>query len=137
MGLRLERLKEVIREEAADVILHQLNDPRIGFCTVTRVDLTRDLSYATLHISVLGNESEKRTTMRGLQNARGLIQSRIAGKLHTRTTPKVEIELDDSIEKTFKILEKIREARASDPDGGRGEPDESEHSPESGEEEAS
>ena len=48
LKLRNERLKEVIREEAAETILHDLTDPRLGFCTVTRIELTNDLSYCTI-----------------------------------------------------------------------------------------
>lgn len=118
MPIRLERLRAVIQEEAAELILYKLNDPRIGFCTVTRVDLTPDLSFATIHVSVLGDDAQKRTTMRGLTDARGLIQSRIAKRLETRVTPRVEIQLDESSEKTFELMEKIRAARASDSDGG-------------------
>lgn len=119
MSIRIERLKELIREESAELITSHLSDPRIGFCTVTRVDLTNDLSYATIHVSVFGDEAQKRTTLRGLQDARGLIQRHIASRMKTRTTPHVNIELDESIERTFHILDKIKEARASDPDGGR------------------
>jgi ribosome-binding factor A len=120
MSIRIERLKELIREESAELITSHLSDPRIGFCTVTRVDLTNDLAYATIHVSVFGNESQKRTTLRGLQDARGLIQRHIAARMKTRTTPHVDIKLDESIERTFHILDKIKEARASDPDGGKG-----------------
>lgn len=119
MAIRTERLKEVIRETAAEFIQHEINDPRIGFCTVTNVDLSSDLSFATVFVSVLGDEAQKRTTMRGLNDARGMLQSRIARMLKTRTTPHVKIELDESIERSFRILDKIKEARASDPDQGR------------------
>lgn len=119
MSIRIERLKEMIREESANLITSHLNDPRIGFCTVTRVDLTNDLAFATIFVSVFGDEVQKRTTLRGLQGARGLIQRHIAARMKTRTTPHVEIELDESIERTFHILDKIKEARATDPDGGK------------------
>ncbi|MCY3023545.1 MAG: ribosome-binding factor A [Planctomycetota bacterium] len=62
----------------------------------------------------------KSRTMHALQDARGLIQSRIAGRMKTRTTPQLTIELDETIERSFSVLEKIRQARASDPDGGKG-----------------
>jgi ribosome-binding factor A len=122
MKVRNERLKEAIREEAAEVILHGLTDPRIGFCTVVRVDLTDDLSYCTVYVSVLGDEAVKSRTMHGLLAARGLIEARIARRLRTRTTPHLTIELDETIEQTFNIMSKIKEARASDSDGGKGAP---------------
>lgn len=119
MQLRNERLKEVIREEAAELILHGISDPRVGFCTVTKVDLTNDLSYCTIHVSVLGDAGIKSRTMHALQDARGLIQKHIANRMKTRTTPHVEIELDESIERSFAVFDKIKAARASDPDGGK------------------
>jgi ribosome-binding factor A len=119
MSIRIERLKKMIREESADLITSHLNDPRIGFCTVTKVDLTNDLAFATVYVSVFGDEAQKRTTLRGLQGARGLIQRQIAARLTTRTTPHIDIKLDESIERSFHILDKIKEARASDPDGGK------------------
>ena len=120
MSIRTERLKEVIREEAAQTITQELADPRIGFCTVTRIALTADLAYCTVYVSVLGEAGVKSRTMHALQDARGLIQSRIARRMKTRTTPQVTIELDESIEKAFAVLDKIKQARASDPDGGKG-----------------
>lgn len=119
MTVRIERLKEAIREEAAHVILHDLMDPRLGFCTVTNVELTRDLSYCTIFVSVLGDSGVKSKTMHALNDARGIIQSRIGDRIKTRTTPRVSIELDESIERSFGVLEKIKEARESDSDGGK------------------
>jgi ribosome-binding factor A len=125
MGLRTERLKEVIREEAAEAITQDLSDPRLGFCTVTHIDLTNDLAYCTVHVSVLGGDGVKSRTLHALQNARGLVQSRVAKRLKTRVTPHLEIKLDESIEKSFGVIGKIRDARATDPDGGK--PSDEEH----------
>jgi len=119
MSLRIERLKEVIREEAAETITQDLADPRIGFCTVTRIELTGDLAYCTVHVSVIGTAGVKSRTLKALKSARGLIQAKIAKRLKTRTTPHVEIVLDESMEKAFGVLEKIKQARASDSDGGK------------------
>lgn len=119
MSLRTDRLKEVIREEAATLILHDLTDPRLGFCTVTRIELTNDLSYCSIFVSVLGDDAAKSKTIHALRDARGLIQSRIARRMKTHTTPHVTVELDDSIERSFAVLDKIKQARESDPDGGK------------------
>lgn len=119
MKQRIERLKEVVRETAAEMIVHELSDPRIGFCTVTRVELANDLSHCTVHVSVLGTAGEKSRTMHGLNDARGLIQKEIARHFKTRVTPHLSFKLDDTIEKSFAVMEKIKEARASDPDAGK------------------
>ena len=123
MKLRVERLKEIIRETVAEVILHELADPRLGFCTVTRVTLTDDIEHCKVYVSVFGDDGSKSKTMHALHEARGLIQKRVAKQLKTRTTPHIEIELDETIEKSFAVAEKIRAARATDPDGGKA-PDE-------------
>ena len=68
---------------------------------------------------MLGAQGVKSRTLHALRDARGLIQSRIARRMKTRTTPHVTVELDESIERSFAIMDKIREARASDPDGGK------------------
>lgn len=133
MSIRNERLKEVIREEAAETITHGLSDPRLGFCTVTRVSLTDDLAYCTVHVSVLGDQAVKSRTMHALQDARGLLQSRIAKRMKTRTTPHVKIELDEALERSFAVLDKIKQARASDPDGGKSSPEETPDPGEGGE----
>jgi ribosome-binding factor A len=117
---KVERLKERIRERASAFILYDLSDPRIGFVTITEVDLAGDLSFAKIHVSVLGDDAQVRNTMRGLQDARGLIQRHVAAGMQTRVTPHIEIVLDERIAKTFHILEVIKEARASDMDGGKG-----------------
>jgi ribosome-binding factor A len=119
MSLRNDKMKELIREEAAELILHGLTDPRLGFCTVTGVELTRDMSYCTIKVSVFGDDGVKSRTMHALKDASGLIQSHIGKRMRTRVTPRVTIELDDSIEKSFGVLEKIKEARSSDSDGGK------------------
>lgn len=119
MSLRIERLKEVIREEAAETITQDLSDPRIGFCTVTKIELSGDLAYCTVHVSVIGTAGVKSRTLKALKSARGLIQAKIAKRLKTRTTPHVEVVLDESLEKSFGVLEKIKQARASDSDGGK------------------
>jgi len=119
MSLRIERLKEVIREEAAETITQDLSDPRLGFCTVTKIELTGDLAYCKVYVSVIGSDGVKSRTLKALQSARGLIQAKIAKRLKTRTTPHVDILLDESLEKSFGVLEKIKQARATDSDGGK------------------
>ena len=85
MSLRIERLKEVIREEAAETITQDLSDPRIGFCTVTKIELSGDLAYCTVHVSVIGTAGVKSRTLKALKSARGLIQAKIAKRLAEQT----------------------------------------------------
>ena len=112
--IKIERLREKIKAEAARVILTELNDPRAGFVTVQSVDLSRDLRHAKIFVSVLGEEPERRRVMRMLQDARGYIQRGVVGKLRTRVTPQIAIVLDTSVDKSFKvaaILDEIKRER--------------------------
>jgi ribosome-binding factor A len=112
--LRVKRVESLVREEAARFILQELNDPRLGFVTVTKVECTNDLSYARIFVSVLGSESQQRTTLRGLENAKPLLRARVGQALAIRRVPEVQFRLDEGVEKSIRMTELIRTARSSD-----------------------
>ena len=114
--IRVKRIESLIREEAAGFILNELNDPRLGFITVTKVECTSDLSQATIYVSVLGTDAQRRTSMRGLRDAGKLVRSRIAKVLGIRRVPEIQFILDDAVDKGIEMSELIREARSGDPD---------------------
>ena len=74
MGRRPERLAEEIREEVARMIASELKDPRIGFVTVTRVELAHDLRYARVHVGVLGDEGAREKSLTALRSAAGFVR---------------------------------------------------------------
>jgi ribosome-binding factor A len=86
-----------------------LKDPRIGFVTVTGVRTTKDLSQATVFVSVLGNERERERTLAGLQSAHGVLQSQVARELGTRRTPVLTFEYDPAIERGVRLTQIIDE----------------------------
>ncbi len=100
---RMRRVNEVIREVVGAAIAGELQDPRIGFVTVTAVDTTPDLRTALVHVSVLGSDEEKDETMAGLQAARGLIQRSLGGQIRMKRTPTVRFAYDDSIERADRL----------------------------------
>lgn len=112
--IRKQRIASFLREEIARVILHELRDPRVGFVTVLAVEPTEDLKEAKVSVSILGTETEQRTALRGLQAARGFIQSHLASVCHFRETPQLRFVLDDSIRRTMELEETIRRVRAED-----------------------
>lgn len=116
--MRVKRIESLIREETARFILTDLADPRLGFITVTRVECTSDLAYAKLFISIMGSESQQRTTLRALTDARTAIRMCVGQALKIRRVPEIDFALDTSVDKSIRMSELIREARASDPDGG-------------------
>ena len=121
--VRKARVSSFLRTEISRVIQHELRDPRIGFVSVTSVEPTEDLKEARVSISVLGDESQQRTTLRGLEAARGFIQSHLAKVSSFRETPILQFVLDESIRKQMEIEARIREVRALDDEApAEGEP---------------
>jgi len=113
--LRAERAAKAIKNEVARVFLAEIKDPRIGFVTVTKVEPTDDLQFAKIFVSVMGTESQKRTSLAGIESCKGLIRTAVGRVLKIRSTPEIAFVLDESIDKSIRISDLIRRARASDP----------------------
>ena len=117
MRVRQERVANAIRREISNIIHNELKDPRIGFTTVTKVEVTSDLRRAKIYYSVLGNEKEKKSTQIALKNATGFMKGLIGDRLKLRLTPELAFVVDKTIEyhdNINKILEKInREKKTS------------------------
>ena len=111
-GRRQERLAEQIRDEIAEILTRgDLRDPRIGFTTVTRVELSADLTHARVLVSVLGQEAVQEQTLAGLSSATGYLRREIARRLKLRRSPELVFVIDHGAEEAVKIeslLEKIR-----------------------------
>ncbi|MDI6781186.1 MAG: 30S ribosome-binding factor RbfA [bacterium] len=102
---RCDRLNALIKEEVSDIILNHLNDPRIGFVTVTEVKVAHDLHYATIYVSFYG--SDKKEGMEGLTHAIGFIRTELGKRIKMRYTPEIAFKLDTSIESGAHVLEII------------------------------
>ncbi len=112
--IRLARIASQLREEISRIIQFDLKDPRIGFLTVLAVEPTEDLKECKVFVSILGDEASQRTSLRGLEAARGKIQSLLTTQIQLRETPILRFELDESQKRTQAIEEKIRAAREED-----------------------
>jgi ribosome-binding factor A len=111
-GHRNERLASQIREEVAEMIAGELKDPRIGFATVTHVDLSPDLRHGRVLVSVLGGEESQRETLAGLSSAAGYVRYEISRRLRLRRAPELVFALDRGAEEGQKaetLLQKLRE----------------------------
>lgn len=97
MSHRAHRVGEQMKKELSDIIGRKIKDPRIGFVTVTGVEVTGDLQQATVFISVLGDEDQKENTLKGLAKAKGFIRSEIGNRIHLRKTPEILFEWDESV----------------------------------------
>jgi ribosome-binding factor A len=123
MSHRIARVAHIVRDVVSDAIANRVSDPRIHrFTSVTRVELTADMRYADIHVSVMGTEAESQTTMTGLASARGMIQTRLARRLDTRVCPILRFHLDMGIKigiETIRMIDAATaEIRAKDGDSG-------------------
>ncbi|MFO0793163.1 MAG: 30S ribosome-binding factor RbfA [Candidatus Brocadiaceae bacterium] len=107
---RIERLSEVIRQEVSKIVLYELKDPRIGFITITTVELTPDLRHAKVYVSIMGGDTIQKRTFQGLEHARGFIQSEVGKRLQIKFTPHLTFCLDESIKKSLHIAKLIDDA---------------------------
>jgi len=104
---RVKRVQAALKDEVSRIIHDDLKDPRIGFITVTKVDLTPDLREAKIHYSVLGTDKNKNDTKIGLRQAKGYIRKLIGDRLKLRYTPEIRFSPDKGYEYTRRIEEII------------------------------
>lgn len=113
-SVRHERVQEQIKQVASRIILYELKDPRLGFVTVTRVDLSPDLRFAKIFYSVLGDDTDIKLTQRAIRHAKGHIQREIARNVRLRFAPEISFEFDESPRKSIELAHIIDEALAQD-----------------------
>jgi len=90
-------------------ILAELKDPRVRDVTVTYVEASDDMRYAKVHVSVMGSESRQQLSVRGLQNAAGFLQAKIAERLQLRYTPKLTFVLDQGVKRSIEVARILKE----------------------------
>ena len=96
--LRIEKLQELIKQEMSKMLLKELKDPRIGFVTVTDVEMTGDLREAKIYVSVMGGEEQVKSSLEGLNSALGFIRREIGRRIRLRFTPEISFSLDTSLD---------------------------------------
>ena len=96
--LRIEKLQELIKQEMSKMLLKELKDPRIGFVTVTDVEMTGDLREAKIYVSVMGDEEKVKSSLEGLNSALGFIRREIGQRVRLRFTPEISFALDTSLD---------------------------------------
>jgi ribosome-binding factor A len=116
---RTDRLNSLLKEVISDVIKRQVRNPHVNeLLTVTRVQITKDLRYATVFVSVIGSEQEKAETLAALQSAAGYIAIQSSQQVVMRYFPELRFKIDDSVEKHMRIerlLGEITKERESRP----------------------
>lgn len=112
---REDRVADEVKRILARTIQMDLKDPRVPvFTSVTEVEVTRDFSYATCYISVLGTPEEKKACLEALENSKGYLRSVLAKNLSLRVTPELRFKADNTYEQARRIDQLIDEAMGKD-----------------------
>src|SRR5690625_3213502 len=97
-NIRANRVAEQIKKEVGELLTLKIKDPRIGFVTITDVDVTGDLQQATIYFSVLGDEDKKEETLAGIETASGFMRSEVDQRIQLRKTLEIIFEFDQAHE---------------------------------------
>jgi len=106
---RQEKLGELIAAELSDLLRTRVKDPRVGFASITHVEVSGDLRHAKVFVSVMGEPSEQEETIKALKHAVGFLRHELAERITIRYMPELVFKLDTSIEQGSRILEMIRQ----------------------------
>jgi ribosome-binding factor A len=112
-GRRIDRIEEQLRIELSDILEREIQDPRIGFITVTSVKVAPDLSHARVFVSSLGAADQRRKSLLGLRSAAGFIRRSLSKRLHhLRRIPELTFDYDETLEKENRIEELLNQIKS-------------------------
>ena len=100
---RQDRVGALIQRELSEIIQRSVKDPRVAFCTVTQAEVSPDLKYVDVKVSVIGDEAQKDKTLAGLKSAAGFLRREIGNRLKLRYSPELRFAIDESADYLFKI----------------------------------
>ena len=100
---RQDRVGALIQRELSEIIQRSVKDPRVAFCTVTQAEVSPDLKYVDVKVSVIGDEAQKNKTLAGLKSAAGFLRREIGNRLTLRYSPELRFAIDESADYLFKI----------------------------------
>lgn len=109
---RQEQVADFLRDEISEIILRELKDPRLGLISITRVEVTPDLRYAKVFVSVFGSDEDRDGTMRALAGASGFIRHTLRPRMHTRHIPEISFRSDRSMahaEEVARVLHELQD----------------------------
>jgi ribosome-binding factor A len=110
---RMRRVDEAVRVVLGEVLARDLQDPRVGFVTVTGVKTSPDLRHARVYVSVFGDDGARAASLEGLRSAHGYLQGRVAVELKLKHTPTLSFEYDESVDTGMRISELLQANRPS------------------------
>ncbi|WP_026074104.1 30S ribosome-binding factor RbfA [Brevibacillus massiliensis] len=115
---RMNRVGEEIKKELSLILQRGMKDPRIGFVTVTGVEVTNDLQQAKVFVSVFGSPEQREASLAGLQKAKGYLRTEIGRRIQLRHVPDLIFKLDESIDYGNKIESILRKISVQEEDKG-------------------
>lgn len=110
-GKRSEKVADLIHKEIATMLLRSIKDPRIGFITITRVDVSKDCRLAKVYFSMTGTIAERERSLQGLNSAKGFVRRELGKGIKLRYTPEIMFQFDPSIEYAIHIEEVIQQLK--------------------------
>ncbi|MBS4912644.1 MAG: 30S ribosome-binding factor RbfA [Veillonella sp.] len=113
--VRVRKLQEFIKQEVSSMLMRGLKDPRIGFVTVTDVEVTGDLRQATIYVSLFGSDEAKKESLQALRHAIGHIRSELGKVLRLRYTPELFFEADTSLDYSMHIESLLNDIKKDEP----------------------
>lgn len=113
--LRVEKMQELIKQEISNMLLKDIKDPRVKFVTVTDVEVSGDLGYAKVYVSLYGSEEEQKAAWVGLNKALGFMRSEIAKRIRLRVAPILTLAKDTSMEYSSHIQELLNQIKKEGP----------------------
>ncbi|HKL26633.1 MAG TPA: 30S ribosome-binding factor RbfA [Desulfuromonadales bacterium] len=117
MSVRTRRVGELIHQEISTLLISGLKDPRVGFVTITGVDVSPDLRSAKVYFSVIGDDKSRRETEAGLKSSVPFIRQHLGSKLRMKYTPDLQFHYDESVEYGNRIeglLKEIKQEESND-----------------------
>ncbi len=106
---RVLKAAEAVREVVSMAILADLKDPRVQGVTVTFVEVSGDMRQAKVHVSIMGSEQQQKLALHGLRSAAGFLQKKVANRIDTRYTPRLEFVVDPGVKKSIEIAQILQD----------------------------
>ncbi len=116
---RTDRVSDQIRMEIADILMRKVKDPRVGFVTVTAVDVTADLKQAWVYVTVLQQGAQEAETLEALSRAEGFIRGELGRRLKLRYVPTLTFAKDTSVDRVTRVMSLLDQVNARQPESDR------------------
>ena len=114
MTQRTDRIDQLLRQEIGEILARDIQDPRIGFVTITDVETAPDLSTARVWVSVIGQPEEREQTLKALQRAMPFVRHELGSRVRLRRIPELHLRADDTAQRGTRVLQLLAELEAGD-----------------------